>query len=915
MCNTIVNYDLVAQFRNMHLYENIHTETTEDVIQKLKTSAKTGLSADEAKARLAEYGPNELEERVKKSAWKMLLGQFMETMVVILIIAAIISGFLGKEIETIAIAAIVVLFAILGFVQEYRAEKAMAALKQLAVPFVRVIRDGLTSEISAKTLAPGDIIVLEAGNIVPADVRFVETVSLKIQEAALTGESDPVDKRSQAIDKTDTALGDRFNMAYMGTIITMGRGKAVVVRTGMHTEIGKIANMIQEVEKGRTPLQNKLDQLGKWLAVAGGVAALMVLTVGLLKGESLSHMFLVGISVAVAVIPEGLPAVVTITLALGAQKMLKQNALIRKLPAVETLGSVTVICSDKTGTLTENKMSVTSMEATGVSLRAFPSDGIDLPNIQLNLLIGLLCNDADIRLTENSKTVIGEPTEAALVDAALQVGMNKPELELKLPRVGEVPFSSERMRMTTVHKQSGNDAEILLRVGLNQSEYIAFIKGAVDGLLRISNRVKTNDGVEPLNEQWIGRIKNAHDELASQGIRVLGLAYKELNDSVDVNDPDEVETAVVFSGIVGLIDPPRATVKADVKKCIQAGIRPVMITGDYPLTAMSIAHELGLPTAAGYLTSEHLSTMSDKELEEKVKHVSIFARVSPQDKLKIVTAFQNLGEVVAMTGDGVNDSPALKKADIGVAMGITGTDVSKEASDMVLLDDNFATIVTAVEEGRAIFDNLIRFIKFSLGGNLGKVLVMLFAPFIGITIALSPLQLLYLNLLTDGLMGLGLGMEPSEKNNMQRPPRSVKDPVLNKPAIIHVTWIGLLIGAISLTVGYFYFDPAQTDDPCWQTMVFATIGFTQIGHALGLRASGYSVFSLTSNIVFTIVIVVTLILQLAVIYVPFFRIFFSLTPLDPADLGLTIVLGLFVMACVQLERRWLSRGYKEKSYA
>jgi Ca2+-transporting ATPase len=588
--------------------------------------------------------------------------------------------------------------------------------------------------------------------------------------------------------------------------------------------------------------------------------------------------------------------------------MLKRNALIRKLPAVETLGSVTVICSDKTGTLTENKMTVTCLEASEVSLRAFPTEGIEFPNIELNLIIGLLCNDADIRLTEDARTVIGEPTEAALVDAALKVGLIKQELEAKFPRIGEVPFDSERMRMSTVHKISAPDATIAHLPDLGRSENIAFIKGAVDSLLKISRYVKTKEGIEPLNEHWIGRILKAHDELASHGIRVLGLAYREWKGTYSDNDAADLETEAVFSGMVGLMDPPRASVKAAVSKCIQAGIRPVMITGDYPLTAMAIARELGIPSEAGYLTSEHLSKLAEQELEEKVKKVSIFARVSPQDKLRIVTALQNLSEVVAMTGDGVNDSPALKKADIGVAMGITGTDVSKEASDMVLLDDNFATIVTAVEEGRAIFDNLIRFIKFSLGGNLGKVLVMLFAPFFGVTIALSPLQLLYLNLLTDGLMGLGLGMEPSEKNNMKRPPRSVKDPVLNKPAIIHVTWTGLLIGAISLAVGFFYFDAAHADDPYWQTMLFATLGFTQIGHALGLRASGHSVFSLTSNIVFTIVIVLTLILQLLVIYVPFLDGFFSLTPLALFDLLISVILGLFVLACVQLERRVLGSG-------
>lgn len=890
----------------MRLYENIHIEATEAVLQKLKTSAKSGLSADDAKSRLDEYGLNELQERAKKGAWRMLLGQFTETMVVILIIAAIISGFLGKEIETIAIAAIVILFAVLGFIQEYRAEKAMAALKQLAVPFVRVIRDGMFKEISAKLLVPGDIIALEAGNIVPADVRVVETINLKIQEAALTGEADPVDKRSQAIDKVDIPLGDRSNMAYMGTTVTMGRGRAVVVRTGMNTEIGKIADLIQDVQKGKTPLQNRLDQLGKWLALAGGVAALLILLVGLFQGESLSDMFLVGISVAVAVIPEGLPAVVTITLALGAQKMLKRNALIRKLPAVETLGSVTVICSDKTGTLTENKMTVTSLEAAGISIRNFPTEGTDYPDIHFNLVIASLCNDADVQITESQRSIIGEPTEAALVDAALKAGLVKHELESKLPRVGEIPFDSERMRMTTVHKLSDRDISVPHLNGMNKSGHIALIKGAVDSLLKISNKIKTEDGIEPLNDQWVSRIQNAHDELAAQGIRILGLAYKELDHSNHGNNPDVLEMDAIFSGMVGLIDPPRASVKSAVNKCMQAGIRPVMITGDYPLTALAIAKELGIPTKAGFITSEQLSRISDAELEEKVKEVSVFARVAPQDKLRIVTALQNQGEVVAMTGDGVNDSPALKKANIGVAMGINGSDVSKEASDMVLLDDNFATIVTSVEEGRAIYDNLIRFIKFSLGGNLGKVLVMLLAPFLGIVVALSPLQLLYLNLLTDGLMGLGLGMEPSEKNNMKKPPRSAKDPILNKPAIAHVTWTGILIGVISLAVGFFYFDRDHADDPYWQTMLFATIGFTQMGHAIGLRASSHSVFSLTSNKVFTIVIVLTFILQLAVIYLPFLDDFFSLTPLKPMDLAISFLLGLVLLVCVQLERRWLN---------
>jgi len=886
----------------MNQFENAYILSTSDILQQLNTSQQKGLSNQEAKERINTYGKNELEEKRTKSPWLMLFEQFKETMVIILIVAAVISGFLGKETETIAIAAIVLLFAILGFIQEYRAEKAMAALKQLAVPQVKVIREGSIKEISSKLLVPGDVVLLEAGNIVPADVRILETANLKIQEATLTGEAEAVDKKPDALAKEGVPLGDRVNMGYMGTTITLGRGKAVVIGTGMKTELGKIASMIQDVKSEKTPLQQRLDQLGKWLAVAGGLAALLVLLVGVFKGESFADMFLVGISVAVAVVPEGLPAVVTITLALGSQKMLKRNALIRKLPAVETLGSVTVICSDKTGTLTENKMTVTSVQAADINLERFPSEDKNYPDvIRLGLLIGALCNDSSIQ--DDGENVIGEPTETALVAAGLKADLNKNQLEDALPRIGEFPFDSERMRMTTVHHRKDQLPFISWLSSMIENEYIVCTKGAVDSLLKVSTHVRTPDGIEPVNQDWIKRIRNAHDQMASQGVRILGLAYKELSQPPVGQIGAEMESDLIFTGMVGLIDPPRAAVKPAVKKCKTAGIRPVMITGDYPLTAVAIAKELGIPESAGYFTSEQLNQISDQELEAKVREVNIFARVAPQDKLRIVTSLQNQGEVVAMTGDGVNDSPALKKANIGVAMGITGTDVSKEASDMVLLDDNFATIVTAVEEGRAIFDNLIRFIKYSLGGNLGKVLVMLLAPFLGIIIALSPIQLLWLNLLTDGLMGLGLGLEPSEEDTMERPPRSSKEPILNKVALTHVIWTGLLIAIISLVVGAIYFDPSRPDDQYWQTMIFATLGFTQIGHAFGLRATSHSVFSLTSNKLFTVMAILTLILQLSVIYIPFIDDFFGLVPLKIEDLGLAFLLGTLLLIGVQIEKK------------
>ena len=896
-----------------------HTQSKDEIFQSLSSSEK-GLTAAEAKTRIETHGPNELQERKGKGALAMLGEQFSETMVLILIAAAIISAFLGKGTETAAILAIVVLFAVLGFIQEYRAERAMAALKQLAVPLVRVRREGIVQELSARDLVPGDMILLEAGNAVPADVRLVESAGLRIQEAALTGESEAVEKHVHPIPEPDLPLGDRRNMAYFGTSVTYGRGSALVVATGMNTELGKIASLIQEVAPEQTPLQKRLDQVGKSLAIAGALAGLLVLLTGVLFGEPLTEMFLTAVSVAVAVVPEGLPAVVTITLALGAQRMLRRNALVRKLPAVETLGSVTVICSDKTGTLTENRMTVSVVDAAGERLNITETMRRHQPSVTeeecrlnqpealprpLSLLLaaGALCNDALLKPDARAGCfhALGDPTEGALVVAAAQALLFKDVLQAALPRIAELPFDSERKRMTTVHRVAERNSLPEALQALPEFHHVAFTKGAVDGLLDITTAVWTDKGAEPLTHEWRFRIQAANDDLAKNGMRVLGVGYRIL-ESPPKDPSEDLEKDLIFIGLFGLMDPPRAAVRPAVETCKRAGIRPVMITGDHPLTAAAIARDLKMADSPETVTGEALNRMNQGDLEETVDRVSVYARVSPEDKLRIVTALQHRGHVVAMTGDGVNDSPALKKADIGVAMGITGTDVAKEAADMVLLDDNFATIVAAVEEGRVIYDNLLRFITFSLGGNLGKVLVMLCAPLLGINVALRPLQLLWLNLLTDGLMGLGLGVEPAEADAMSRPPRKPGSPVLDKPVRTQIAWVGVLIGVLALGTGVLYFDPANLPDTTWQTMIFMTLGFTQIGNALALRATGRASLSLTSNPFMTILTLVTIGLQLAVIYLPFMKEFFGLVPLSLQDLGISFGLGVLVFVIVRIER-------------
>lgn len=897
-----------------------HTQDTDATLRILETDAHSGLATETAQQRLQEYGPNELEERGGKSPFLILWEQFTSTMILILIAAAVVSAFLGKPLETIAIAAIVVLFALLGFVQEYRAERAIAALKQLAVPMVRIIRGGQTVQHNANELVPGDIVLLEAGSAVPADLRIVESNNLMIQEAALTGESEAVDKQINALSAENPPLGDRTNMAYMGTSVSYGRGVGVVVATGMQTELGHIAELIQQVEQQETPLQRQLDQVGTLLAIAGVIVAILVLIIGVLRNEPASDMFLTAVSVAVAVVPEGLPAVVTLTLALGAQRMLRRRALIRKLPAVETLGSVSVICSDKTGTLTENRMTVTVIDVAGKYIELTGTAQHPAPDlaqtehqllektpdsVDLILVGGALCNDASITPDPQTGRYLptGDPTEGALLVAAMQAGMQKDELAHYMPRVAELPFDSVRKRMTTVHKLPEKNTELPHRLdALHDFDrpYVAITKGSFDGMLELASHIWINDHAEAMTDEWRERMQTAHDKLALKGIRVLAMAVRQF-DAPPSKVDESIENELTLIGMVGMIDPPRPEVKDAIRLCRSAGIRPIMITGDHPLTARFIAHELGISENMRVKTGQDLDSMSLEDLAEVVGEVSVYARVTPEHKLRIVETLQNKGSVVAMTGDGVNDSPALRKADIGVAMGITGTDVSKEAAQMVLLDDNFTTIVASVEEGRAIYANIGHFVKFSIAGNLGKVLVMLFAPFLGITVALVPLQLLWLNLLTDGLLGLGLGVEPADKTIMNFPPRRKEAPFFSREIVRYIIIVGLFVGIIALGLGFLYYDPDMPEERTWQTMIFTSIAFMQIGQAMASRSNVASFFQLGlfTNPTLLGMAVVTFILQLVALYAPFLEDFFQIVPLNAVELLICIALGMLTFFLVE----------------
>ncbi|HIE39042.1 MAG TPA: cation-translocating P-type ATPase, partial [Anaerolineae bacterium] len=782
-------------------------------------------------------------------------------------------------------------------------------------------RDGQVRQISARELVPGDVVLLEAGGLVPADGRLVECVNLRTQEAALTGESEPVEKHSDPFTKPDLPLGDRRNMVYMGTVVTYGRGLAVVTETGMRTELGHIADIIQTVEREPTPLQRRLEQLGRGLALAALAIVAVVFALGLLRGEDARLMFLTGISMAVAAVPEGLPAVVTIALALGAQRMLRRRALIRKLPAVETLGSVTVICSDKTGTLTENRMTVTVLDVMGETQRVETLLRQGVPVLDADLVagerppvrsLGLLVRAAtlwnDATLVEADETggeyqAIGDPTEGSLVVAAAQLGFLKSRLEQRWPRVAEVPFTSERKRMTTIHQSDISPQQS--DAPWQDAPFVAFCKGAVDGMLEITTQVWSGDRAVPLTDELRRRILAANDRLAQDGQRVLGVAFRPLSELPATADEAEVEREMTFVGLVGMIDPPRPEVKEAVQTCKTAGIRPVMITGDHPLTAQHIARELGIAADGRALTGQELARMSAEEMEEIVEEVEVYARVSPEHKLKIVQALQERGHIVAMTGDGVNDAPALKKADIGVAMGITGTDVSKETADMVLLDDNFATIVSAVEEGRTIYDNIRKFIKYTISSNVGEIWVMLLAPFLGMPLPLLPLQILWVNLVTDGLPGLALTVEPAERGTMRRPPHHPQESIFGRGIGRHILWGGLLMGLVSLGMGFWAWRAGRSD---WQTMLFTTLTLSQMGNALAVRSSRDSLFQigLLSNKALLGAVLLTFGLHMAVVYIPFLQDLFKTVALPPGDLLISLALSTVVFWGVELEK-WLLR--------
>lgn len=882
-----------------------HQKEISQVIEELGTSLN-GLSQTEAQKRLEEYGPNELQEKEKKSPFIMFLDQFKDFLIIVLICAAVIAGVVGKPIDALAIIAIVILNAIIGFIQEYKAEEAMAALKKMAAPKSTVLRDGVPSNILASEIVPGDIVLLEAGQIVPADMRL-ETVNMKVDEAALTGESVPVEKHIAPLRDKHLPLGDRKNVVYQGTIVTYGRGVGVVVATGMETEMGKIATMLQEEKDVKTPLQQRLAAFGKRLAIAILVICAIVFTAGLMRGEPVTLMLLTAISLAVAAIPEALPAIVTIALALAAKKMAKQNALIRKLPAVETLGSVTYICSDKTGTLTLNKMAVEEIWMDGKLEKGSRVQGVEWSNektlepLNPRTLESLfftalaLSNDAQVDADGN---LIGDPTEIALFNIARDKDFDKKELEEKFPRVTEIPFDSDRKCMTTIHKTG-----VRSRESGEKAEFISLTKGAIEVLIEQADNILASEGLKELDKNEILKISEG---MAADGLRVLGVCMRRWDAMPDDISPENIEAGLTILGLVGLMDPPREEAKEAVALCKTAGIKPVMITGDHPLTARAIAKRLGIldDDTRAVITGRELEKVSLEEFEERVEHIRVYARVAPDQKLKIVKALQDKGQFVAMTGDGVNDAPAIKRANIGIAMGITGTDVSKEASSMILLDDNFATIVRAAKEGRLVYDNILKFIKYSMTSNAGTLWAIFLAPFFGLPLPLLPLQILWMNLLTDSLPGLALTAEPAERDVMKKPPRHPDEGVFAHGRGFYIVKFGLVIGITALLFQAF----AIKEGMPWQTMVFTALVIGRMAVAMSVRSDYDSLFKIGffSNKPLLGAVLLTFTLQMTVVYMPFLNPIFKTEPLALSELMVTLALSavvLFVMEIEKLTRR------------
>ncbi len=907
-----------------------------DALRHLETNFENGLTKSAAEKRLDRYGPNRLIEQGGRSPWVILREQISSVMVIILVVAAIISALLGDFADAVVILAIVLLNAILGFQQEYKAEQSISALKQMAVPMVKVRRDGHIEEISSYHLVPGDVVLLETGDLIPADGRLSKSVNLKVQEAALTGESEAIEKDAQIVFETEKPLGDRRNMVFLGTIVSYGHGEFVVTETGMATELGHIADMIQTVEKEPTPLQVRLDRVGKVLAGLALAIVAVIFFIGLLRGEPWKEMLMTAVSLAVAAVPEAMPAVATIALAIGAQRMLKRKALIRQLPAVETLGSVSVICSDKTGTLTKNQMTVTVLDITdhridlvqrtgGTGLKIVPSDGngltsVVLPTIDLLLIGSALCNDAILQTDKDQLDryrVIGDPTEGALVLAAAEFNIMKNDLDRAFPRVAEIPFDSTRKRMTTVHRCPKTPTDIpdtLLpvwerRIKQEIPPYLSITKGAVDSLLNITTEVWIEGETKRIDETFRKKIREAHDQLAANGMRILGVGIRTIDLLPENNTIETLEQDLILMGLVGMMDPPRPEVRNAVNTCQSAGIRTVMITGDHPLTARHIAEELGIENNGRFLTGQEIDGLSDSELSDVAQDISVFARVSPEHKIKLVNTYQKQQHIVAMTGDGVNDAPALKKADIGVAMGITGTDVAKEAADMILQDDNFATIVAAIEEGRVIYDNIRKFIKYLLSCNSGEIGVMFLGPLLGMPLPLLPLQILWMNLVTDGLPALALGVEPAEEDVMQRPPYPSASGIFDRKMVVDIIWLGLLTAILALVPGYTFW---RADSATWQTMVFTTLTLSQMILALGARSERNSLFKtgILTNKSMIGAIGLTFMLQIAVIYVPYFQVLFKTVSLSAKELMLSIMISFVVLLAMEGQKYLFQRSVR-----
>jgi Ca2+-transporting ATPase len=846
-------------------------------IEQLLNSSPKGLDSITATELLLENGKNQIADQKKKTAFQMFLHQFTDFMIIVLIAAAVISGFLGDFVDTIIILAIIVINAVVGFIQEYRAEKAMEALKKMAANTARVLRDGKTIDIDASDLVPGDVVVLEAGNIIPADIRFLEAHQIKVDESTLTGESHNTEKAAEKLPEGKYGLGDRTNIGFKGTNITNGRALAYVVATGMNTELGHIAKMIQQ-EETATPLQKRLIAFGKRLSIVILLICAVIFTIGWLRGGAVLEMLLTSISLAVAAIPEALPALVTIALAVGAKRLVKNKALIRKLPAVETLGSVTYICTDKTGTLTLNKMTVQETYE-------IPITDADFTFFKENSLLNAMALNNDIKITKDKKW-LGDSTEIALLKYAFDKNIKKHTLEKILPRVAELPFDSIRKCMTTLHQ--------------TEKGILVITKGAVDELF---------DKLDIKQKALIPEIERKVNEMSEKGFRVLGYAIKLLPSLPEKLNTQDIETSLTLIGFAGMIDPPREEAKQAVAECKQAGIIPVMITGDHQLTAQAIAKQLGIITSEEdlVLTGTELSALTQTQFEVIVEKIRVYARVNPEQKLKIIKGLQDKNQFVAMTGDGVNDAPALKNADIGIAMGINGTEVSKEAAHMILLDDNFATIVKAIKHGRRIFDNILKFIKYTMTSNSGEIWAIFLAPFLGLPIPLLAIHILWINLVTDGLPGLALVSEPSESNSMNRPPRNPKENIFAGGMAIHIIWVGFLMGAVTLAMQAW----AMQNENHWQTMAFTVLCLSQMGHVMAIRSERESVFKigLLSNKPLLGAILLTFGLQMMIIYTPFFNKTFRTQPLTLNELLITFAVSSIVFCAVEIEK-WIKRKWK-----